>query len=306
MGFIIAAGILRPDLEGYTDMRLAQFLAAAGIAARRKCESLIEDGLITVNGAKVYNLGASVAETDDVRVEGRRVIPSSKSHFMLYKPVGYTCSAEDKYAEKLAVDLMPKSLGRLFTVGRLDRDSEGLLLLTNDGEWANLLAHPRHGVTKLYRVSVSGPYTRETLAQLRKGVLHEGEFLRPLKVVETRAGRDFAVLEFTLNEGKKREIRRLCQCCGLQVEKLMRMRVGPLKLLRLKPGDFRELTLAEVEELRQAALTPPAPKGLMEISAPAAPTKPKAHSHPAKRPLNPIVARLQKRYGDKGKPVKPA
>jgi 23S rRNA pseudouridine2605 synthase len=283
-------------------MRLAQFLAAAGIAARRKCESLIEDGLITVNGSKVYTLGATVSETDDVRVDGKRVIPSSKSHFMLYKPLGYTCSSEDKYAEKLAVDLMPKELGRLFTVGRLDRDSEGLLLLTNDGEWANLLAHPRHGVTKLYRVSVTGPYTPQTLAQLRKGVLHDGEFLRPLKVIETRAGRNFAVLEFTLNEGKKREIRRLCQCCGLEVEKLLRLRIGPLKLLKLKPGEFRELTLAEVESLRQAALTPPVPKGLTET--PAAPAKPKPPVRNTPRPLNPIVARLQKRYGDKGKPIK--
>lgn len=237
-------------------MRLAHFLASTGLAARRKCEELIEQGKITINGEEAQSLSIEVDENqDEIRLDGKRLVLAAKRYVMLYKPVGYTCSSDDQYAEKLAIDLLPQSLGRLFTVGRLDRDSEGLLLCTNDGQWANLLAHPRYGVTKLYRVSVAGNYSRAVLDQMRKGVVNEGEFLRPLKVFEVRAGRNFAQLEILLNEGKKREIRRLCYSCGLEVKRLLRLRIGDLKLLKLKPGEWRELKPEEIEGLRELALS---------------------------------------------------
>lgn len=238
-------------------MRLAHFLASTGLAARRKCEALIEEGKITVNGEEAQSLGIEVSETDDIRLDGQRLVIAKKRYVMLYKPVGYTCSSDDKFAEKLAIDLLPRTLGRMFTVGRLDRDSEGLLICTNDGQWANLLAHPRYGVTKLYRVSVSGNYNQDVLERMRKGVVNEGEFLRPLKVFESRAGRNFAQLEILLNEGKKREIRRMCYSCGLEVKRLLRLRLGNLKLLKLKPGEWRDLTPNEVEDLKVLATSAP-------------------------------------------------
>lgn len=274
-------------------MRLAQYLAAAGVGARRKCESLIEAGQVEVNGVPAVSPACEVEAGDRVSVDGQLVSLADKRYILLYKPAGYTCSADDAHADKLVGELLPKTLGRLFSVGRLDRDSEGLLLMTNDGEWANLIAHPRHGMTKLYRVWCRGPYDDKTLVQLRKGVYNEGEFLKPARVFEVSRDRDFALLEMLLGEGRKREIRRLCFSCGLEVLRLMRLRIGSLKLLHLKPGKFRELTPDEVDRLRQEALG-----GGREEPAPAAPPakpKPKKPVVPAKP--NPVVSALQRRLG---------
>ncbi len=235
-------------------MRLARFLALAGIGSRRACEKLIEGGRVQVNNKFITTPAFNVEpETDTIVFDGFPVNPSAKKYVKLFKPPGYTCSAEDKYAEKLVYDLIPQSLGRLFTIGRLDRDSEGLILMTNDGDFAHLLMHPRHQVTKTYHVWCRGKIDSETINFLQQGVEDEGEFLKPERVRILRRLKSGAVLEMILTEGKKREIRRLCKKAKLFVQKLRRVAIANLELENLSPGQWHELTEAELQALKTAA-----------------------------------------------------
>ena len=273
-------------------LRLQKYLAEAGIASRRASEELITAGRVQVNG-ETATLGMSVdPDTDVILFDGKPVKQEEELiTLMLYKPKGVVSTSDDPQGRKTVQEYVKDIPARLYNVGRLDINSEGLLLMTNDGEWANLIAHPRHGMTKLYRVWCRGPYDDKVLARLRKGVYNEGEFLRPHKVFEVSRDRDFVLLEMVLDEGRKREIRRLCYGCGLEVLRLLRLRVGGLKLLRLKPGKFRELTAAEVEALRQEALAP-------AILPPPRPAVPPAKRKPAPPPRpNPVVTALQRRLG---------
>ncbi len=243
-----AAGAAEP-------MRLARYLAACGVAARRKAEELIQAGRITVNGAAVTTPAFNVTPgADRVAFDGKPVEPPRRrTAVVLNKPPGYTCSAADEHAERLVGELLPPALGRLFTVGRLDRDSEGLLICTDDGDLAQLLAHPRHEVSKTYRVRVVPHSTPEILARMCDGLEDEGDLLRcsQARVWKREARGD--VLELVLKEGKKREIRRLCRQCGLRILRLQRTRYGTLELGDLPEGGWRHLTAAETEALRAAA-----------------------------------------------------
>jgi 23S rRNA pseudouridine2605 synthase len=250
-------------------IRLARFLASCGVASRRACEELIQRGLVRVNGAIVSTPATSVVPGDDrVDCRGVPVQPQAPVWLLLNKPAGYTCSARDAHAARLVFELLPAHLGRLFSVGRLDRDSEGLLVLTNDGDLAQRLAHPSRQVRKTYLVEAQGALSRAALAGLRQGITDAGEFLRPLTVALERAHGDQVCLRFVLQEGRKREVRRLCAAVGLKVLRLRRTMLGPLCLGQLRPGEWRHLDAAEIAALRHAQ-TPESPRTPSAAQGPA-------------------------------------
>lgn len=241
------------DSAATAPVRLARFLAAGGLASRRACEDIIRAGRVTVNGQAVTTPACTVVpDRDQVLCDGRPVCPQRPLCLLLNKPVGYTCSARDDHAERLVYELVPKNLGRLFSVGRLDRDSEGLILLTNDGDLAQRLAHPSGGIRKVYHVEVRGRVDAETLGALRRGIVDDGEFLKPLAVTLHRLSRGRIGLAMTLQEGRKREVRRLCAAQGLAVLRLRRVAFGPLRLGSLPAGAWRDVSAAELEALRRA------------------------------------------------------
>jgi 23S rRNA pseudouridine2605 synthase len=233
------------------DVVLASFLSRCGIASRRACASIITDGRVTVNGEVVTALATRVRPgKDQVTCDGKAVAESAKRYVLLHKPAGYVCTAKDRHAEKLAGSLIDSPPGeRLFSIGRLDKDSEGLLLYTNDGELAQLLLHPRHEVEKVYVVTTRRPIRKSSLPRLLKGVTDEGELLRA-KAVET-CGK--CQVRITVAEGKKREVRRMVLQLGGQVKQLIRVRFGPLELGEFQSGFSRELRKDEVIALRAAA-----------------------------------------------------
>jgi len=225
-------------------MRLQAFLARAGVASRRKAEELILKGLVRVNG-EVAHLGQRVGTGDLVEVAGRRVeLPQKRVVLALHKPRGYTTTRSDPHAEKTVYELLPEIPG-LHPVGRLDRESEGLLLFTNDGELLFRLTHPRYGVRKVYRVWTE----RGTLPQALCRRLVEGVALEdgPARALACRPAPGGAIL--TLGEGRKREVRRMLQAVGYPVKRLLRLQVGPIRLGNLPPGKWRRLSEEEVAAL---------------------------------------------------------
>jgi 23S rRNA pseudouridine2605 synthase len=230
--------------------RLQKVLAAAGFGSRRHCEELILAGRVTVDRDVVTELGTRVDPSRQrVYVDGERIRLERKRYCLLFKPKGVVCTAHDPAGRVKAIDLLPKDFGRLFTVGRLDENSEGLLLVTNDGELAHQLAHPRFQVERRYRVLVAGSPTEKTLAELKQGLYFtEGKF-RVRDVHRIAAKGKSTVLELTLTEGQNREIRRLLARVGHKVMALRRIAFGPLRLSDLAPGEFRELTPPEIQAL---------------------------------------------------------
>lgn len=233
--------------------RLQRTLARAGLGSRRACEELISAGRVEVNG-RVALLGDRVdPAADELRVDGRRLSSDpGLRYFVLHKPRGVTTTMRDPHADRDLVRLLPRG-ARVFPVGRLDRETEGLLLLTNDGELANRLAHPRHGVEKEYLAEVDGAPTQRHLARLRAGIHLEDGVARAVRArsVGRTAGRGALVV--VMAEGRKREVRRMLGEIGLPVRRLVRTRVGPVRLGRLRAGEARELTPAEVRGLYRAA-----------------------------------------------------
>lgn len=225
-------------------MRLQAFLARAGVASRRKAEELILKGLVRVNG-EVAHLGQRVGTGDLVEVAGRRVeLPQKRVVLALHKPRGYTTTRSDPHAEKTVYELLPEIPG-LHPVGRLDRESEGLLLFTNDGELLFRLTHPRYGVRKVYRVWTE----RGTLPEAGCRKLVEGVALEdgPARALSCKPAQGGAIL--TLGEGRKREVRRMLQAVGYPVKRLLRLQVGPVRLGNLPPGRWRRLSPEEVQAL---------------------------------------------------------
>lgn len=293
------AAAAAPSASG---QRLQKVLAAAGVASRRECEERILEGRVEVDRQVVTELGFRVdPETQEIRVDGQ-VLPRPKHlYFLVHKPMGVVSTNRDPARRMRVIDLVPDET-RMFTVGRLDRSSEGLILVTNDGELANQLTHPRYGIPKTYRAQVLGFPTPETLQKLRKGVyLAEGV----ARVAELKArGRHSrgAELELVLTEGRNREIRRILARVGHKVLRLRRIALGPLKLGTLQPGESRRLTPAEVQSLRQGvrdqqlqAKTPKAleseplhlsdfePVSVAEQQQPASTTRPRGAKRPATR-----------------------
>ncbi|GAB4149675.1 MAG: hypothetical protein Tsb009_24080 [Planctomycetaceae bacterium] len=234
-------------------MRLQRLLAQAGLGSRRTCEQYILDGRVSVDGKNITELGTTVCpSTQEIRVDGERVKVERKRYLLLNKPRGYLCTHRDPQGRPRAIDLLPSDC-RLFTVGRLDENSQGLLLATNDGDLANRLAHPRFQVERRYRVQVAGKPTREALQQLKQGLnFSDGRFrIRGVKRLKTQGKSSF--LEIRLTEGQNREIRRLFARIGHKVMKLTRVGFGPLNLGRLPEGRTRPLKDAELKALLELA-----------------------------------------------------
>jgi 23S rRNA pseudouridine2605 synthase len=243
-----------PDAKSETGIRLQKVLAAAGVGSRRKCEELIEEGRVSVNGREVVEQGMRVDPTTDViHVDGVR-LAAAAGHvvLLLNKPRGVVTTMSDEHGRRCVGDLVGDRPERLFHVGRLDADTEGLLLLTNDGELAQRLAHPSHVVMKTYLARVAGPVPREVLATLRAGVdLDDGPVaVDKVRVIDSSGGK--ALIEIVLHEGRNRIVRRLLESVGHPVIDLVRTRMGPISLGDQRTGVLRELSAREVGELYTA------------------------------------------------------
>jgi pseudouridine synthase len=245
-------------------VRLQKILSTAGLASRRAAETLITQGRVTVNGRTVQELGSKAdPEHDDIRVDGRRVKPAARRRYILLnKPRGYITSRSDPQQRPTVIDLLAKGGVRdyVYPVGRLDYDSEGLLLLTSDGELAARLTHPRHGIGREYHVRVRGVPDDRALARLRRGIALDGDRTSPAtvtiqKVIETAHGPD-ALLSIVIYEGRNRQVRRMCDAVGNPVSRLIRVRIGPISDDHIRPGEFRDLTEREVAALKREASAP--------------------------------------------------
>lgn len=224
-------------------MNLVKYLSFCNAASRREAERLIRSGHVTVNGEVEVNPARRIDNSCPVALDGKRLSPPAARHYiLLHKPRGVVCSNSDRHAEVLAVDLIDIPEVKLVSAGRLDKDSEGAIIFSDDGCFINFLAHPRYEVLKRYHVTVSTPLTEADLSRMRAGIRDDGEMLRVREVRELSRGR----YEFVLNEGKKREIRRLVSACGSNVTRLVRVEIGGVKLGDLPCGKFRELSPAEV------------------------------------------------------------
>jgi 23S rRNA pseudouridine2605 synthase len=234
--------------------RLQKVLAHAGVGSRRHCEDLITAGRVTVDGEVVRELGTRVdPQTQQIAVDGEPIQAEKPVYWLLHKPRGYLCTNHDPAGRPLAIDLVPHVPQRVYTVGRLDEDSEGLLLFTNDGDLAHRLMHPRFGVEKTYLVQVAGNPSRADQEQLLQGVwLSEGH-VRAREVKRLKTQGQSTWLRIVLSEGKNREIRRMLARLGHKVMRLKRIAIGPVLLDRLKPGQSRRLSAPEVAALRRAA-----------------------------------------------------
>ncbi|MEO2031752.1 MAG: pseudouridine synthase [Planctomycetaceae bacterium] len=244
----------KPDPAGVSGagQRLQKFMATAGVDSRRNCEAYIRDGRVTVNNDIAVNPGHLVQpDSDVVLLDGERLRLPKLKYYLLNKPKGVLCTNRDPSGRPRAIDLVPGDAERLFTVGRLDENTQGLLLLTNDGDLAEHLAHPRYEVVRRYRAQVVGVPTQETIAQLRRGMrFSEGYFrFRDVRFVKRKGHSAF--LEIELREGKNREVRRMLARTGHKVIQLDRVAFGPLKIGDLKSGQCRELRAAEVRDLRE-------------------------------------------------------
>ncbi len=243
-----------PDPEpASAELRLQKVLARAGLGSRRACEDLIREGRVTVNG-RVAALGDRVdPRADRVEVDGGRVpLDPELRYLALHKPRGVVTTARDPQGRPDVSRYYPEGV-RVFPVGRLDRDTEGLLLLTNDGELANRLLHPRYGVEREYLAEVEGRPTERALRTLRRGVELEDGPARAASARRVEGSGERGAVRVVMTEGRKREVRRLLAAVGLPVRRLVRVRVGPIRLGRLRPGEVRELESAEVRELLRGA-----------------------------------------------------
>jgi 23S rRNA pseudouridine2605 synthase len=229
-------------------MRLAKFLAHAGVASRRAAEEIVRDGRVKVGGETVMDPARDVDESSAVTLDGRRVSAEPREVHALNKPAGVVSTAQDTHGRTTVVELVRSRL-RLYPVGRLDFDTTGLILLTNDGELAERLTHPRYGVEKVYRAKVRPPHVSEAAVRtLRDGVTLDDGRTAPARVRALRPG----VVEIVIREGKKRQVRRMLEAVGHRVVTLERVSFGPLGLGRLEPGESRRLKPAEIERLRRA------------------------------------------------------
>lgn len=235
-------------------VRLQKYLAECGVASRRKSEELIDQGKVKVNGS-IASIGDKInPKRDTVTVNGKKIVKQkSHTYIMLHKPRGFITTMSDEMDRKCVAQLVKDVPGRVYPVGRLDRDSEGMLLFTNDGEFANAMTHPTRHVPKTYRVTVRPSITEEQITKLTTGVIIEDRMTAPaeVRVVTKEEGR--VVLEIILYEGRNRQIRKMCEEVGLEVARLKRTAIGSIKLGMLKQGDYRELTEDEVRRLMIAA-----------------------------------------------------
>lgn len=244
-------------------IRLQKIISQAGVASRRAAEKLIAEGRVTLNGETVREMGTKAdPSSDDIRIDGRRIKGAERLRYiLLYKPTGYVTTRSDPQRRPTVIDLLRGVREYVYPVGRLDYDTDGLLLLTNDGQLAARLTHPRHGVERTYEARVAGMPGEEALERLRRGIPLDGRRTLPAEVLllNKRRGAGDGVLAITIREGRNRQVRRMLEAVGHPVKKLTRVGVGPLSDRGLKPGTWRELTAAEVEQLSSSHFPPRRP-----------------------------------------------
>ena len=232
-------------------MRINKFLASCGIASRRACDEIIAEGRVKING-KVCTQGAEVDEiSDSVSVDGKKVQLKKKfEYYIMNKPKGYITTVKDDKDRKTVMDLLPKNIGRVFPVGRLDYDTEGLLILTSDGDLANRLTHPRNEVTKTYLVKIEGVISEETVNILRRGAIIDGVKTKKcnIKIVET--SKEYTKLHVTISEGRNRQVRKMFESVGKNVDFLKRIKIGQLSLRGLDRGSVRKLSAQDIDDLK--------------------------------------------------------
>jgi len=265
--------------------RLQKLISQAGISSRRAAEEMILAGRVTVNDVVVTELGSKADPAiDSITVDGKPVRPvTSHLYILLNKPAGYMTTLDDPEGRQLVTDLLPEIKERVYPVGRLDYNTEGLLLLTNDGEWANRLMHPRHEIDKEYHVRVRGKAHKSQIDQLAAGVLIDEKQTAPATVKLIKDGEQNDWLSITIHEGRNRQIRRMCEAVSLSVVRLKRVRYGSLEIGSLKPGLFRLLTQTEVSGLAAPRKKPVAeriPKERREMKATGLKRKPLGQSGP--------------------------
>jgi len=240
--------------EKKNGVRLNKFLAEAGVTSRRKADALIQAGRVRVDGRVVREPGARIdPHRQRVEVDGQPLLPPPKVYFLFYKPKGYLTALSDPHGRPTIKTFLKAIPFRVFPVGRLDKDTEGLLLLTNDGELANRLLHPRHGILRVYQAKVKGHPEESSLTRLLKeGIEVEGRRVFPKAIKLLGRGRKSTTFEVVVGEGRKREVRKLFAAIGHPVFALKRVRFGPLKLTGLRPGEIRPLSAGELQALKKA------------------------------------------------------
>ncbi len=236
-------------------IRVQKIIADSGYCSRRKAEELISQGRVKVNGRECGLGDKALAGKDLISIDGENITVAKKKqmyYIMLHKPRGYVTTMSDELDRKCVTDLLSDVPARVYPVGRLDKNSEGLLLFTNDGQFANDIMHPSRHISKTYRVTVRPDISDEQLVKLSDGVVIDGRKTQPATVIvlDKQPGR--VVLQITIHEGRNRQIRKMCEAVGLEVARLKRTSVGPVKLGMLKPGEYRELTSEELRALRNA------------------------------------------------------
>ncbi|MBU5594262.1 rRNA pseudouridine synthase [Amphibacillus sp. MSJ-3] len=236
--------------------RLQKVIAQSGITSRRKAEQLIVDGRVKVNGKVIKKLGTKVNKNDRIEVDHVPITKEELVYYLLYKPRRFISSVKDDRGRKTVTELVPNTDKRVFPIGRLDYDTSGLILLTNDGELAQLLMHPSHQIDKVYVAKIKGIPSKAVLTLFKKGILSKGEKLKAtqVKLLSANKQKNTSVIEITLHEGKNRQVRRMFEEIGFPVLKLKRERYSFLDLTGLQPGDYRELTRLEIQKLRDDAM----------------------------------------------------
>jgi 23S rRNA pseudouridine2605 synthase len=229
-------------------MRINKYLASCGIASRRECDKLIAEGKVKVNG-KNATIGLDVSEADEIFVNGNKVAVKKNEYYIINKPKGYLSTVSDDKGRKTVLDLLPENVGRIYPVGRLDYDSEGLLILTTDGELAQHLTHPSNEVPKTYLVKIEGTATEATLNPIRSGIEIDGYVTKKCKAHIVETNKEYTKIHITITEGKNREIRKMFEAIGKEVMLLKRIKVGELSLRGLDRGAYRKLSQQEVAYL---------------------------------------------------------
>lgn len=236
-----------------TTQRLDKYLANLGLCSRRNVAALLTEQVLTVNGVRIHESGKRIhRETDTITLNGNSIQNPKLVYFILNKPKGIVSTASDEYGRKNIVSFIDTP-ERIYPVGRLDKDTTGLILLTNDGELTNLLTHPRYHVDKVYRLAVKGKPTESQLNKLRNGVMLEDGKTHPAEIIIIKEGAS-SILEVKIHEGRKRQVRRMCEVVGLPLLELSRVKFGPILLGDLPEGKYRQLSEKEVQALKNAAI----------------------------------------------------
>lgn len=238
-------------------MRINKYIAHAGIASRRKAEELIKQGLVSVNGQVVSELATNIKNGDVVEVSGQPIYNEEKVYYLLNKPRGVISSVSDDKGRKTVIDLLPDVKERIYPVGRLDWDTTGLLILTNDGDFTDEMIHPRNEIDKVYLARVKGIATKENLRPLTRGVVIDGKKTGPARynIIKVEPDKNRSIVELTIHEGRNHQVKKMFEAVGLLVDKLSRTQFGTLNLRGLRPGESRRLNKKEISQLHNAAVT---------------------------------------------------